>query len=194
MSRSEDLRLIALAEFASAGYAATSLQRIADLAGASKASVLYHYDSKEQLLEAALAPALDDLSALIDETAARGLDREHRAAFVERFVDYLLDHRQVVHLVINQGATLEDVPVMQRALVQMRRVADLFDLAASSPVEKLRYGIALGGAAYCLAAARQLDVVEEEPEVLRAGLLVVISELLVPVTDPATEPVADPAC
>lgn len=187
MPRSEDLRLIALAEFASAGYAATSLQRIADLAGASKASVLYHYDSKEQLLEAALAPALDDLSALIDETAARGLDREHRAAFVERFVDYLLDHRQVVHLVINQGATLEDVPVMQRALVQMRRVADLFDLAASSPVEKLRYGIALGGAAYCLAAARQLDVVEEEPHVLRAGLLAVISELLLPVT------VADPA-
>lgn len=187
MSRSEDLRLIALAEFASAGYAATSLQRIADLAGTSKASVLYHYDSKEQLLEAALAPALDDLSALIDETAARGLDLEHRAAFVERFVDYLLEHRQVVHLVINQGATLEDVPVMQRALVQMRRVSDLFDLAASSPVEKLRYGIALGGAAYCLAAARQLEVVEEEPEVLRAGLLAVISELLLPVTvtDPA---------
>ena len=185
VSRSDDLRLIALDEFASAGYAATSLQRIADLAGSSKASVLYHYDSKERLLEAVLAPALDDLDALIDTTAARGLELEHRPAFLEAFVDYLLLHRQVVHLVINQGSTLEDVPVMQRALGLMRRLAELFDLAASSPVEKLRYGIALGGAAYCLAAARQLAVEEEDPVVLRAALLAVIGELLLPSGAPA---------
>ncbi len=185
VSRSDDLRLIALDEFASAGYAATSLQRIADLAGSSKASVLYHYDSKERLLEAVLAPALDDLDALIDTTAARGLELEHRPAFLEAFVDYLLQHRQVVHLVINQGSTLEDVPVMQRALGLMRRLAELFDLAASSPVEKLRYGIALGGAAYCLAAARQLAVEEEDPVVLRAALLAVIGELLLPSGAPA---------
>ena len=185
VSRSDDLRLIALDEFASAGYAATSLQRIADLAGSSKASVLYHYDSKERLLEAVLAPALDDLDALIDTTAARGLELEHRPAFLEAFVDYLLQHRQVVHLVINQGSTLEDVPVMQRALGLMRRLAELFDLAASSPVEKLRYGIALGGAAYCLAAARQLAVEEEDPVVLRAALLAVIGELLLPSGVPA---------
>jgi len=185
VSRSDDLRLIALDEFATAGYAATSLQRIADLAGSSKASVLYHYDSKERLLEAVLAPALDDLDALIDTTAARGLELEHRPAFLEAFVDYLLQHRQVVHLVINQGSTLEDVPVMQRALGLMRRLAELFDLAASSPVEKLRYGIALGGAAYCLAAARQLAVEEEDPVVLRAALLAVIGELLLPSGAPA---------
>ena len=33
MSRHEELRAIALAEFAASGFAATSLQRIADLAG-----------------------------------------------------------------------------------------------------------------------------------------------------------------
>ena len=48
MSLHDQLRDIALTEFATAGYAATSLQRIADLAGTSKASVLYHYASKEQ--------------------------------------------------------------------------------------------------------------------------------------------------
>ena len=50
MSSQEDLRTIALAEFATAGYAGTSLQRIAELAGLSKSSVLYHYASKEALL------------------------------------------------------------------------------------------------------------------------------------------------
>ena len=43
----EDLRTIALTEFATAGYAATSLHRIAELAGLSKSSVLYHYESKD---------------------------------------------------------------------------------------------------------------------------------------------------
>ena len=56
MSTHDDLRDIALNEFAVAGYAGTSLQRIAELAGLSKSSVLYHFDSKEALLEAAIGP------------------------------------------------------------------------------------------------------------------------------------------
>jgi AcrR family transcriptional regulator len=182
VSRSDDLRHIALAEFARAGFAATSVQHLADLAGSSKAGVLYHYDSKERLLEAALAPALDELTALVDTTEAAGLDPAHRTQFLEAFVDYLLAHRQAVHLVITQGATLEDLPAMTRALGLMRRLAEIFTLATTSPLERLRYGIALGGAAYTLSAAQQLDIVEEDPAVLRAGLLAVISELLLPRT------------
>ena len=50
MTTSDELRTIALTEFANAGYAGTSLQRIADVAGVSKSAVLYHYASKEALL------------------------------------------------------------------------------------------------------------------------------------------------
>lgn len=179
MSRHDDLRAIALAEFAASGYAATSLQRIADLAGTSKASVLYHFASKEQLLADIVSPALDDLEQLVVTVDDhRGL---RRADFVERFVDLLLLHRQVVPLVINQGATLDDVPVMHRATELMRRVAELFRLASGSTIEKLRFGVAFGGVAYTLAAADRLGLNGEIPiDEVRSALLEILHDLLVP--------------
>lgn len=179
MTLHDDLRDIALDEFASAGYAATSLQRIADLAGTSKASVLYHFESKERLLAEIVSPALDDLEQLIGSIEdAGGIGR---ADFVERFVDLLLQHRQVVPLVINQGATLDDVPVMHRATELMRRVAELFRLASGSTLEKLRFGVAFGGVAYTLAAAERLGLNGEIPiDEVRSALLEILHDLLVP--------------
>ena len=179
MSLHDQLRAVALAEFAAAGYAATSLQRIADLAGTSKASVLYHFASKEQLLAEIVSPALDDLEQLITPLGDHGGLR--RADFVERFVDLLLLHRQVVPLVINQGATLDDVPVMHRATELMRRVAELFRLASGSTIEKLRFGVAFGGVAYTLAAAERLGLNGEIPiDEVRTALLEILHDLLVP--------------
>ena len=62
----DELRRVALELFASSGYHATSLQHIAEVAGVSKASVLYHFASKELLLEAALSPAIDRLGEILD--------------------------------------------------------------------------------------------------------------------------------
>lgn len=175
----DDLRAIALAEFATSGYAATSLQRIADLAGTSKASVLYHFASKELLLADIVSPALDDLETLLETIESAGGLR--RSDFVERFVDLLLLHRQVVPLVINQGATLDDVPVMHRATLIMLRVAELFRLASSSTKDKLRFGVAFGGVAYTLAAAERLGLNGEIPiDEVRSALLEILHDLLVP--------------
>ena len=180
MSLHDDLRQIALDEFAAAGYAATSLQRIADLAGTSKASVLYHFASKEQLLADVVTPALDDLERLTT-VPLDGAGALRRADFVEQFVDLLLQHRQVVPLVINQGATLDDVPVMRRATELMRRVAELFRLASGSTIEKLRFGVAFGGVAYTLAAAERLGLSGEIPiDEVRSALLQILHDLLVP--------------
>lgn len=178
MTLHDDLRAIALTEFASAGYAATSLQRIADLAGTSKASVLYHFESKEKLLADIVSPALDDLEQLT--SSPDGPDSLRRSAFIERFVDLLLQHRQVVPLVINQGATLDDVPVMRRATELMHRVAELFRLASGSTIEKLRFGVAFGGVAYTLAAADRLGLNGEIPiDEVRFALLHILCDLLV---------------
>ena len=183
VTRHDELRAIALAEFATSGFAATSLQRIADLAGMSKASVLYHFESKERLLAEIVNPALDDLDALvvsIDEAGAlRRGDVVER--FVERFVDLLLLHRQVVPLIINQGATLEDVPVMHRATLLMRSISELFRLASGSTREKLRFSVAFGGVAYTLAAAERLGLNGEIPiDEVRSALLEILHDLLVP--------------
>ena len=65
-SASDELRPIAAARFARDGFQATSLQQIADEAGYSKSSVLYHFASKEALLDALLEPTIDALAEVID--------------------------------------------------------------------------------------------------------------------------------
>jgi AcrR family transcriptional regulator len=184
VSTHDDLRAIALTEFALAGYSGTSLQRIAELAGLSKSSVLYHFDSKEALLEAAIGPAIDRmegiLSSLDGSIASEGVRRD----FVEQFVDFLLQHRLEVHMFINQGLALEDVPVIDRANALVGRLATFFSSAVASVEDQLRFGVALGGAAYVLSALRESDqpsVADAHHEV-RDALITIVSELLAPIS------------
>lgn len=182
-SSQDDLKRIALEEFARAGYAATSLQHIAELAGLSKSSVLYHYASKEALLEAAIAPALDRMVGILDDFRRLGLSGENRVAFLEAFVDVLLDHRLEVNLFINQGPSLTDVPVIDRANALVMGLAEFFANNTQSLEEKMRFGIALGGAAYMLCTVTSLDLVEGETrEETRAALITIMSDLLSPVS------------
>ncbi|MCU1578022.1 MAG: TetR family transcriptional regulator [Rhodoglobus sp.] len=180
MSSQEELRKIALAEFAASGYAATSLQRIAELAGLSKSSVLYHYSSKERLLEAAIAPAIDRMEAILTPLEGVGLG-DDRAAFLEGFVDFLLEYRLEVNMFINQGPSLVDVPVIDRANALVYRLAEFFAANSASIEEKMRFGIALGGAAYMLCTVQTLDIEVGPTDETRAALISIMSELLAPV-------------
>ncbi len=179
MSSHEDLRIIALAEFATAGYTATSLQRIAELAGLSKSSVLYHYASKEALLEAAIGPAIDRMIEIVGPFDRPWMIRdEERREFLEAFVDLLLQYRLEVHMFINQGPSLVDVPVIDRANALVLRLAEFFSANSTSLEDKMRFGIALGGAAYMLCTVQNLDLPVEPQEEIRAALLSIMGELL----------------
>ncbi len=188
MSSSADLRRIALAEFSRAGYSATSLQRIAELAGLSKSSVLYHYASKEALLEAAIGPAIDRLEGLVDGLLERGLEALDRRAFIVDFVDFLLEHRNELHIFINQGRALVDVPVVRRANRLVARLAEFFGEAASVQ-DSMRFGMALAGSAYMLTVAETFDEVAAtrtvlQPDETRDALVAIMTELLVPASVP----------
>lgn len=184
-STQEELRTIALQQFANAGYAGTSLQHIADLAGLSKSSVLYHYASKEALLEATIGPAIDRMLVVLGEFQGFGLTGDNRVTFLESFVNVLLDHRLEVNLFINQGPSLTDVPVIDRANALVVGMADFFANNTQSLEEKMRFGIALGGAAYMLCTITTLDLVEGATrDETRAALLTIMSDLLSPVPHP----------
>jgi AcrR family transcriptional regulator len=187
MSTSHDeLLAIALVEFARAGYGATSLQRIAELAGLSKSSVLYHFASKEALLEAAISPALDRFERMVDLLESSGNDR---TAFIEDFVDLLLEHTLEVHMFVNQAASLEDVLVFDRANAVAVRVATYFASTTHSAMERMRFGIALGGAAYLMASQHQYQVQPaESDDETRVALLTIVTELLSPVPVRSTTP------
>ncbi|MEO7147405.1 MAG: TetR/AcrR family transcriptional regulator [Terrimesophilobacter sp.] len=177
----EDLRTIALTEFATSGYAATSLHRIADLAGLSKSSVLYHYASKDALLEAAVSPAIARLAEIMKSVASRPDTKASRREFIADFVDFLLEHRLEVHLFINQGPSLIDVPVADRANELVLNLAEHFATTSMSEEHRMRFGIALGGAAYMLVTQYTLGLEAAAPEETRAALITILSELLAPV-------------
>lgn len=179
-SASDEFKSVALEQFASVGFTGTSLQHIADSAGYSKSSVLYHFASKEALLEAALSPAIDALADVLGRFVARGAFPDSQDEFVTQFVDFLLENRLQVHMFINQGQSLDDIPVVQRANRLIIQLAESLCSDMSSAEEKVRFGIALGGAAYMLVAAQTWASDPLPADEIRAALISVVSELLAP--------------
>lgn len=174
-----DLRRVALEQFSAHGFHATSIQQIADAAGVAKASVLYHYASKEQLLEAVLTPALDALDAVIGRLPDGSADRAGRNEFLTAFVDFLFGHRLAVHIFVNQQTALTGVPVMARAEELINRISERHQANSSDLEEHMRFGIALAGAAYLLV---QLDQGRSGPlpplEESRSVLIAILTELI----------------
>lgn len=187
MPTADDLRRIALEEFAHSGYLGTSLQRIAEIAGTSKSSVLYHYASKETLLEAAITPTLGAFEHLVGRIEAGELEGDKRDGFIVEFVDLLLRHRLEVHLFINQGRSLEDVPVIARGNALIERIGTYFHEAAAGLDDAIRFGVALGGAAYSLVAAPPAAA-QFPPDEIRAALIRIVTELLTPARLRPTSP------
>lgn len=176
----DELRLIAIEQFATVGFAGASLQQIADIAGYSKSSVLYHFASKEALLEAAIAPAVDALEVLFSDYVAAGRSDEARASFIEQFVDLLIRHRLEVHTFINQGSSLRGIPIIDRANAVVAALGDAVCDEHASTVDRMRFGVALGGAAFILVADMTFpdlgDIVPVDDA--RDALITVIGELL----------------
>jgi AcrR family transcriptional regulator len=181
VTTASELRDAALEEFASAGYLGTSIQAIAARAGVSKASVLYHYSSKETLLDAALSPAIDAIAALLPRTAQLSGTDADRHDFLVGFVDLLMQHRLAAQIFITQSGALVDVPVVARAQQIIQQIA------AARPQQtvddQVRFAVALGGAAYLLAQAGAYGVEAAPDDVqLRDSLIRILDELLAPVT------------
>ena len=182
-STSLELRATALEQFASVGFAGTSLQQIADAAGYSKSSVLYHFASKEALLDVVLTPAVDRLETILEVFLATEESAVSRSRFVNDFIDFILEFRLELHTFINQSQSLRGIPVIDRAGVLIVRLSDTLCHGAASTEDRIRFGIALGGAAYTLVAGMTFLGAEIAPaEEIRPALLAVITELLAPVT------------
>lgn len=109
----------------SEGYAATSLQRVADEAGVQKRMVLYYFDSREHLI----ATAFERVAARFHQELRRRLDGVHEpAAIIDALVDLVLEQsedRGLVAAYFGLVAEAATDPTLRRSLdaVREREVA-----------------------------------------------------------------------
>ncbi|MFI6767258.1 TetR/AcrR family transcriptional regulator [Streptomyces sp. NPDC050355] len=82
------------------GYPATSLSAIAERAGLSKAAVLYHFSSKDNLTRAALEQVMGEFGAYVTERLAQAPGpREAVIAYVRAMIGYQQANRRHVRVI-----------------------------------------------------------------------------------------------
>jgi AcrR family transcriptional regulator len=135
---------VALELIAKQGFAATSTREISERLGFSKAALYYHFRTKDELLNAIVAPAMAHLSAVVGGKSARsaaGPRRELLAAYI----DLVATHEALIRVlsedpsVNNRPALLAAVPLYER-LTQLLSGKDEPDTSL-----RARVRVALGG-------------------------------------------------
>nr|WP_246210973.1 TetR/AcrR family transcriptional regulator [Phytoactinopolyspora alkaliphila] len=126
------IREVALELFTRQGYEKTSLREIAAALGITKAAVYYHYRSKVDILDDLLRPVADEEEKILADSRAAGLaGPAARMRVVERYIDLLLCHRELVAYVMNDitgASTSRMVPRLQghdKELMSLLAEADL---------------------------------------------------------------------
>jgi AcrR family transcriptional regulator len=92
----ETIRAVALELFSTKGFEQTSLREIAERVGLTKASLYYHYSSKQALLLAVVEPVLTGWRAIADETGSLEHTPANVRRLLERCLDVLLRNRAIV--------------------------------------------------------------------------------------------------
>jgi AcrR family transcriptional regulator len=98
----------AAAEFSTSGYEATPLEQIAHRLGLSRATVLFHFESKRALLMAILEPLFVDLDALLTsfEKYRTPLAPGPRRRMFTAYCDLLIVHRHATILLVRDLTTI----------------------------------------------------------------------------------------
>ncbi|NIR34510.1 MAG: TetR/AcrR family transcriptional regulator [Actinobacteria bacterium] len=133
----------ALAAFGTDGYAATSLDALADQLGVRKQTILYYFPSKQALFDAVIDDAAADLVKLFDTEASRGLDGIDQVEAIVRRVFRLAVRRPellgLVREVSRPGSITADrlgshvAPIFERARDFLQREMDAGRLRRSDP-------------------------------------------------------------
>ncbi|MFC7598278.1 TetR/AcrR family transcriptional regulator [Terrabacter sp. GCM10028922] len=154
--------------FAEHGVSGTSLQMIADHLGVTKAAVYYQFHAKDDIVLAAIEPAVEDLAVFV--SAAEKVDGPDEAALValRGLVDVMISHRQVVAAIMRDPeverirAADEDLNSLIGRLMAL--------LLGPAPDLRRRVAVSLVGAGVANTGIDPL-LADVDDETLRAQLL-----------------------
>ncbi|MFD6951428.1 TetR family transcriptional regulator [Nocardiopsis sp. TSRI0078] len=160
------------------GDAGTSLARIAEAAGITKAAVLYHFRSKDALVRAARESALTGLVEHVGEAVESAGPERAPAAYVRSMVGYLRDHPGYTRVII---AAVSDGGE-RRSSERWRPLADLMHAArqargASSDLDLRTTALIVGGGIDAI-VAEHLDHPDYDPLAAAEELVAMLDRTL----------------
>ncbi|MGC0143390.1 TetR/AcrR family transcriptional regulator [Pseudactinotalea sp. Z1732] len=133
-ARREQLVGVTIELVAERGYAGTSLAGIAAAAEITKAAVLYHFGSKDAVVQAALDCVLDSLVAEVGEAVAEAEPADRPAVYVRTMIAHL--HRHPRHIRMMAEALINQPQDLDRG----RRWRDLAAIMAEARRDRRRPG------------------------------------------------------
>jgi len=132
----EKILAVALELIADHGFAATSTREISERLGFTKAALYYHFRTKDDLLAAIVAPVAEDLRALMEAHTSPRASRRH---FVERYVDLVIEHEELIRVLANDPSVrhcraIQSFAPLREQLVQLLSGSEAPDAAQRARV------------------------------------------------------------
>jgi AcrR family transcriptional regulator len=167
---------VALRLFADNGYAATSLQKIADELGVTKAALYFHFKTKEDILKGILLGHRDSVVDLVDQVEPRLGTLAGREELLRLIVDYQANRSQYFIRLIRENSTeIHNLSFGDEIRKAQRRLLDA--LAGPDPtlLDRIRARTAFLALHTAIKHAEDLDAPADE---LREAALTVALEVL----------------
>ena len=167
----------ALELFSEHGFEGTTLQQIADRLGFTKAALYYHFRSKDDLLQALIAPG-DHAGSTRCLSAHEGKPDTPAAGAVGSwtdYVDYLLRHRRLIAYMASDLAIVAHPMIAAGARERQARIRALLAGEGLEFSEEVRVAVAFKAMAGVVAQYPDADVAE-----LRRALIDLARDLLRP--------------
>jgi AcrR family transcriptional regulator len=128
----------AIGLFQERGFAATSIRDLAERAGVTTAAMYYHFDGKDQILEALFGPCLQALQAI--DTSPGG---DQARQVLEQVMDVFAERGTALQAVMNDRSAMQHVRARTDFAAVLAGI--MRQLAASDdPADLIRANCALG--------------------------------------------------
>jgi len=182
----ETIRAVALELFSDKGFEQTSLREIAERVGLTKASLYYHYSSKQSLLLAVVEPVITGWRTIVDDTARLEHSPDTVRYVVEQCLDVFLRNRSVAGIFQRDAAGVAVVlgTLWDDMLDLGKRLVAWLAGPSPTPADRLRAIAAMEVLGAVLSSATYQDEDEFDEKEMRA----VLSEAAMDVLRLAAEP------
>lgn len=138
-------------------FAGTSLQMIADELGFTKAAIYHHFRTREQLLDAIVAPILEQLRGIVDAAEAQRSAPARAEYLINGFAQLAVDNR-VVAVLAADPSVAEMLRASREWDTLIERQMALLAAVNPGPAGPVKAAVALAG----IAGASSLGLPRDE--------------------------------